>query len=172
MKQGKKKTQQVPIAWISAVAAVLLWLIATWFEDDARWLPTASESTPELVAAPIRSDTPVRVNTDALSCQQTEEDMVGRVAESQYCTTDDDCTLFDYGYPIQCLTSVSKSEITALRLAYRRYEENCAYRVYYDCPSGDMQREAVCRNNRCEVDLVSIEPPEAETLRHLGIKDL
>ena len=100
------------------------------------------------------------------------EELVARGAGSQYCQTDEDCTLFDFGYPIQCLTSVSKSEITALRTAYRRYEDSCAYRVYYDCPSGDMEREAVCRSNRCEVDLVSMEPPEAETLRHLGLKDL
>lgn len=172
MKRNDKSSHQVPIAWISAAAAVLLWLVATWFEDDARWLPTVPEAEPAVAAGPVRSDTPVRTNTDALSCQQTEEELVDQVAGSQYCQTDEDCTLFDFGYPIQCLTSVSKSEITALRTAYRRYEDSCAYRVYYDCPSGDMEREAVCRSNRCEVDLVSMEPPEAETLRHLGLKDL
>jgi hypothetical protein len=93
------------------------------------------------------------------------------VQEAQYCTTDDDCTLFDYGYPIQCLTSVAKSENTSLRLEYRNYEQSCAYRVYYDCPSGDMERQAVCNDNRCEVDLVSIDPLKDETLQHLGIKN-
>ena len=168
----KSSKQQLPVAWISAAAAVVLWLVATWFEDDARWLPDVAESSPAFAVPAPRVDTPLRTNTDALSCQQTEEALVERVAESQYCSTDDDCTLFDYGYPIQCLTSVSKTEITSLRLAYRRYEDNCAYRVYYDCPSGDMERQAVCRNNRCEVELVSIDPLESETLQHLGIKEL
>jgi hypothetical protein len=67
------------------------------------------------------------------------------------------------------MTSVAKAEITSLRLAYRVYERSCAYRVYYDCPSGSMDRQAVCRNNRCAVDLVSNEPLKDETLRHLGI---
>ena len=45
----------------------VLWLVATWFEDDARWLPAMPEATPELAAQPIRGDTPVRTNTDTLS---------------------------------------------------------------------------------------------------------
>jgi hypothetical protein len=167
-----RKNQHFPIAWISAAVAVLLWLVASWFEDDTRWLPDVPEATQALAVPSPRDDTPLRTNTDALSCQQTEESLIDRVRSSQYCATDDDCTLFDYGYPIQCLTSVSKTEITALRRAYRHYEDSCAYRVYYDCPSGEMERQAVCRSNRCEVELVSIDPLEAETLQHLGIKDL
>ena len=97
--------------------------------------------------------------------------MVRRVEEARYCTTDDDCTLFDYGYPIQCMTSVARSEITALRLQYRRYEESCEYRVYYDCPSGSLERQAVCRQNRCGVKLADIDPLKDATLQHLGIKD-
>jgi hypothetical protein len=106
-----------------------------------------------------------------MSCEQAEAGMVAMVDEARYCTTDDDCTLFDYGYPIQCLTSVNRAQITALRQEYRRYEASCSYRVYYDCPSGEMQREAVCRNNRCAVDLVTDELLKDQTLRHLGIQD-
>ena len=166
------KPSSYPIILISIAIAVLFVLVATWFEDDARWLPASSEGTFDTGMSATRRDSPLRVNTDALSCQQEEATLVEQVASAQYCSTDDDCTLFDYGYPIQCLTSVSREEITALRLAYRRYEQSCAYRVYYDCPSGEMERQAVCRNNRCEVDLVSIDPPEDQTLQHLGIKDL
>jgi len=144
---------------------------ATLFEDDSRWLPDVPEETIDTSLSTPRADTPVRVNTDALSCEQAEAEMVAMVDEARFCTTDDDCTLFDYGYPIQCLTSVSRQQITTLRLEYRRYEASCSYRVYYDCPSGEMEREAVCRNNRCEVELVTDEMLKDLTLRHLGIQD-
>ncbi len=157
---------------LSVALAVTLWLAATWFEDDARWLPKDRAEPAGLALEAPRTDTPLRVNTDALSCQQVEAQLVNDVESSQYCATDDDCTLFDYGYPIQCMTSVSKSEITSLRIAYRDYEQSCAYRVYYDCPSGNMERRAVCLDNRCEVKLVTIDPPRDETLQYLGIREM
>ena len=165
-----RHSKSYPVAWISAAVAVLLWLVATWFEDDARWLPPEAAMAVNPTIETPRTDTPLRINTDALSCEQAETTLVGKVEDAQYCSTDDDCTLFDYGYPIQCLTSVAKTEITTLRLEYRRYEQSCAYRVYYDCPSGEMERQAICRNNRCEVELVGTDPLEAETLQHLGIE--
>ncbi len=166
------KPSSYPTVLLSVALAVTLWLAATWFEDDARWLPKEPVAAAELALEAPRADTALRVNTDAMSCQQVEAELVSEVASSQYCASDDDCTLFDYGYPIQCMTSVAKSEITALRLAYRNYEQSCAYRVYYDCPSGTMERQAVCRNNRCDVELVTIDPLKDATLQHLGIKDL
>jgi hypothetical protein len=166
------KTSSYRTGLISVSAAVFLWLVATWFEDDSRWLPVSGTEAIETNLQSTRSDSPVRVNTDVLSCEQAETGLETRVGSSRYCVADDDCTLFDYGYPIQCLTSVAKSEITALRLEYRRYEQSCAYRVYYDCPSGEMARLAVCRNNRCEVELATIDPLQEETLQHLGIENL
>lgn len=165
------KPSSLSTALLSVAAAVVLWLVATWFEDDTRWLPPQSSGRTEPVAAAPRADTPVRTNTDLLSCEQAEAALVRKVDSAQHCATDDDCTLFDYGYPIQCLTSVSRDEITALRLEYRNYESSCAYRVYFDCPSGEMHRQPVCRNNRCGVELVTNELLQDETLRHLGIKD-
>ena len=166
------KSSSNPTVLISVVLAVLLWFAATLFEEDARWLPEVPEQAFETTMASPRQDTPVRLNTDELSCESAEANMVEMVSSAQYCATDDDCTLFDYGYPIQCMTSVAKSEISMLRLEYRRYEASCAYRVYYDCPTGPMEREAVCRNNRCEVELVTDEVLQDQTLRHLGIQDL
>ncbi|MDZ7644207.1 MAG: hypothetical protein U5K76_08370 [Woeseiaceae bacterium] len=93
------------------------------------------------------------------------------VADSRSCETDDDCTIFDYGYPIQCLTSVAKSEITRLRLQYREYEADCEFRVYYDCPSEPMERKPVCRNNRCEVELQTHDLLRDETFEYLGIDE-
>jgi hypothetical protein len=165
------KSSSNPTILLSVVLAVVLWFGATWFEDDSRWLPDEPTEAVDLSLETARPDTPLRVNTDELSCQQVEADLVSSVDASQYCSTDDDCTLFDYGYPIQCMTSVSKAEITALRAAYRNYEESCAYRVYYDCPSGAMERQAVCRNNRCAVELLTLDPLKDATLQHLGIKD-
>ena len=166
------KSSSNPTVLISVVLAVLFWFAATLFEDESRWLPDLPEQTFETTMAAPRPDTPVRLNTDELSCESAEANMIEMVSNSQYCSTDDDCTLFDYGYPIQCMTSVAKSGISALRLEYRRYEASCAYRVYYDCPTGPMEREAVCRNNRCEVELVTDEMLQDQTLRHLGIQDL
>jgi hypothetical protein len=108
--------------------------------------------------------------TDVLSCEQSETILDEVVAAARYCSSDDDCTLFDFGYPIQCMTSVSKEQITALRIAYRRDENSCLYRVYYDCPSGEMERMPICRNNRCEVELTTTDPLQDATLQYLGIK--
>lgn len=166
------KLSSLQVGAISFFAATILWLIATLFEDDSRWQLSNSGPGVATDLSSTRSDTPVRTATDVLSCQQSEALLQTSVDGARYCSTDDDCTLFDYGYPIQCMTSVSKSEITALRLQYRRYEQSCAYRVYYDCPSGDMDRVPVCRNSRCEVELETIQPLQDETLQHLGLKDL
>jgi len=157
---------------VSIVVAVGLWLAATLLEGDDRWLPAEPGQAVDSRLSTPRRDTPLRTNTDSLSCQRVEEGLVEQVGAAQYCATDGDCTLFDFGYPIQCMTSVAKAEITALRLAYREYERSCAYRVYYDCPTGPMQRQAVCRNNRCEVELIGNEPLKDETLQHLGIKQM
>lgn len=165
------KPSSYPTVLISVIAAIVLWLAATWFEDDARWLPQEVANQFDATVAVPRRDTPVRIATDVLSCSQAEATLKAKVDDAQYCASDDDCTLFDYGYPIQCLTSVAKSEISALRIEYRNYENSCAYRVYYDCPSGEMERQAVCRSNRCAVDLISNDPLQDMTLQHLGITD-
>ncbi len=156
---------------ISVLAAVILWLVATWFEDDSRWLPAESTRQVETQLHAPRADTPVKTGTDVLSCENSEALLIDDVAAARYCSSNDDCTLFDYGYPIQCMTSVSREQITSLRMAYRRYESSCSYRVYYDCPSGEMERVPVCQNNRCEVELRSSDPLQDATLQHLGIKD-
>lgn len=165
------KSSSYQTVLISVVAAVVLWLVATWFEDDSRWLPPEVVNQIDASIEKPRQDTPLRVATDVLSCSQAESNLQTKVDNARYCTIDDDCTLFDYGYPIQCLTSVSIQEVSSLRMEYRKYEDSCAYRVYYDCPSGNMEREAVCRNNRCTVELVSNDPLQDETLQYLGIKD-
>lgn len=157
-------------ALISVLAALVLWSVANLFEDDTRWTDLVDRSAPGLPEQQRRTDSTVKTNTSVASCEQAEEILRQRVGSAQYCVNDDDCTLFDYGYPIQCLTSVAKSEITALRLEYRNYEQSCAYRVYYDCPSGPAEREAVCHENRCEVELVTIDLLKDETLRYLGIE--
>ncbi len=156
-------------ALISISAAVVLWLIATWLEGDTPWLIPTPEAGTGFSNAEVRLDTPVQIKPDLAGCEQAEDALRQKVDDAQYCSTDDDCTLFDYGYPIECLTSVAKTEITALRLEYRNYEQSCAYRVYYDCPTGDMERQAVCRSNRCAVELQSTEVLEEETRDYLGL---
>lgn len=157
-------------ATISGIVAIVLFSIASWFEDDERWTELAVTETPDMSMSQARDDTAVRVNTGVASCAQAEDDLRRKVESAQYCATDDDCTLFDYGYPIQCMTSVAKVEITPLRLEYRKYEASCAYRVYYDCPSGNAERQAVCRNNHCEVELLTIDLLKDQTLDYLGIE--
>lgn len=157
-------------ALISVSLALVLWLIANRFEDESRWLPVEQSAQPDLTMVQPRVDTPVQTNENAANCELAEDALRKKVAGAQNCSTDYDCTVADYGYPIQCLTSVAKSEISALRLEYRNYERNCAFRVYYDCPSGSADRQAVCRNNRCEVELVTTDLLQDETLEYLGIE--
>ncbi len=164
--------KQLPYATalISISVAVALWLIATWLEGDSpRLVPRPGEGT-GFVNSEVRPDTPVQVTPDLNRCEQVEDALRHKVDDAQICSTDDDCTLFDYGYPIQCLTSVAKTEITALRLEFRNYGERCENRLYYDCPTGSMERQAVCRNNRCAVELQSTEFLEDETLDYLGLE--
>jgi hypothetical protein len=156
-------------ALISVAVAVALWLIASMLEGDAPWLTPSPDSASPAATGQVRPDTPVQVSPDNAGCEQAEDALRAKVDDAQYCSSDDDCTLFDYGYPIQCLTSVAKNEITALRLEYRNYEQSCAYRVYYDCPTGRMERQAICRNNRCAVELQSNDILEEETLDYLGL---
>jgi hypothetical protein len=155
---------------ISVLAAVALWFVANLFEDDSRWTGLVEKESPEINSQQRRPDTSVRPNTSQANCVQAEDAMRRAVSDAQYCSNDDECTLFDYGYPIQCMTSVAKSRITTLRLEYRNYEQSCAYRVYYDCPSGDSQRAAVCRNNRCEVEILSMDQLQDDTLKYLRIE--
>ncbi|RLA22120.1 MAG: hypothetical protein DRQ63_13080 [Gammaproteobacteria bacterium] len=157
-------------ALISISLAVILWFIATRFEDESRWQPMQEGTPPDPAMQQPGKDTPVQTTQNIVNCEQAEDDLRQKVEGARSCSTDDDCTVADYGYPIQCLTSVAKSEITSLRLEYRNYEKNCAFRVYYDCPSGQARRQAVCRNNRCEVDLVTTDLLQEETLEYLGIE--
>ena len=158
-------------ASISIVVAVTLFLVASWFEDDSRWLPDEPPNALSTTADTPRDDSPLRTTNIAGGCDRAEAMLIEKVDEAQSCSSDDECTLFDYGYPIQCLTSVSKLHITALRLQYRQYEDSCPFRVYYDCPTGSMERVPVCRNKRCAVDLVTPEILQDETLDHLGIRE-
>jgi len=160
----------ISVTLLSVVVAVVLWYVATLLERDRSWLDTTERSTAAQAFGPKAEETPVLGGVAALDCQSTERELQAQVDDSRYCTTDDDCTIFDFGYPIQCMTSVSKDEITALRLEYRKYEASCAYRVYYDCPSAPAERVPVCRNSRCEVALETNEFLKRETLEHLGIK--
>lgn len=119
--------------------------------------PTAAATVPAHPALP--------------ECKDTEDSLRERVETARHCDTDSDCTLFDFGYPIECMTSVAKSEITALRLEYRKYEQSCDFRVYYDCPAEPMQRRAVCHEQRCTVSLETIDTLRDETLEYLGIDE-
>lgn len=159
----------MPVLLISVVLAVVLWYVATLLEGDryAALKPPAASPPPQFGRQ--QSDSPVHGGAAALRCERSEQGIQRQVDASRYCSTDDDCTIFDFGYPIQCLTSVAKSEITHLRLAFENYQKDCAFRVYYDCPAEPLEREAVCRNNRCEVELRTLDQLREMTLRHLGI---
>jgi len=168
-KNRRTGRQALSTATISIVLAVALFAVASMFEGESR-----RESTPGRMPEmnPVRDSRlrgPVRTIDDSAGCERTENELQSNVEQSRYCNTDDDCTIFDFGYPIQCLTSVAKSDVTALRLAYRQYEASCKFRVYYDCPSGESERRAVCRSNRCEVELMTLDGLKEATLEHLGI---
>ncbi|ANO51804.1 hypothetical protein [Woeseia oceani] len=157
---------------ISVLAAVILWYLATVLEDDGRWLEPAPKTEATTSFGRQIDESPLYGGAAALRCQEAERQMQTLVDESRMCESDSDCTIFDYGYPIQCLTSVANSSITALRVKYRDYESKCEFRVYYDCPAEPLERHPVCRNNRCEVELRTLDYLRDETLQHLGIEDV
>jgi hypothetical protein len=151
---------------ISIVIATVLFAVASYFDSpppplfdpdvNAEWIPD------------VRPDTAVRDEQSTQSCQKAEDRLLAAVDAAQACEVDDDCTLLDYGYPIQCMTSIAQDAVTAVRLEFREYENSCPYRVYYDCPSEPMQRVPVCRNNRCEVELQRHEQLKRLTLDYIN----
>lgn len=139
----------INILRLSAVVAVGLWLLATLGEMLLRPPPPPAPAVSEGPAEPAREPAPAA----PASCPAVEDNLEALVTESRGCETDDDCTLFDYGYPIDCMTSVAKSAIPGLRTAYKQYDESCEHRLFYDCPTEPFVRVPVCRNQRCTVEL-------------------
>lgn len=153
------------VAWLLAI--LLLWFMIRIDGSNPSWLQI--ETSKRSAAATAKPNVLPDANRITLSCDDTEKHLRERLDTARNCTADSDCTLFDFGYPIDCMTSVAKSEITDLRIEYRNYEESCEYRVYFDCPSEPMRRRAVCRENRCTVALEANDALEEETLDYLGI---
>ncbi|HEX9853494.1 MAG TPA: hypothetical protein VGA68_10790 [Woeseiaceae bacterium] len=156
--------------WLALALALGLFLIANHFDDSSRWQPRELSRTSLNPPRESGLRGPVRTEQSSGGCDAAESEMLRTVENSRNCATDDDCTLFDYGYPIQCMTSVSNSEITALRRQYGQYEASCRFRVYYDCDIEGAQRRAVCRSDRCTVELETLDLLKDETLHHLGIE--
>lgn len=152
----------VNVLRVSAVVAVGLWLVATLGEMVLRPPPPPERPVAEADSAlePRQGAAPAL----PASCPAVEENVETLVGESRGCQTDEDCTLFDYGYPIDCMTSVAKSAVPALRAAYRQYDESCEHRLFYDCPTEPFVRIPVCRNNRCTVELFGNGGPEGRSL--------
>lgn len=141
----------VNVLRVSALVAVGLWLAATLGEMMLR--PPPPPEQPAAATAPAADPAQGAAPALPASCPAVEDNLETLVGESRDCRTDEDCTLFDYGYPIDCMTSVAKSAVPALRAAYRQYDESCEHRLFYDCPTEPFVRIPVCRNNRCTVEL-------------------
>ena len=153
---------------ISLVIAVVLFTVATLIEGERpepELLP--EERTPQMITQ-VRRDTQIRDERAVKPCTDAEAELRASVEAAQVCEVDEDCTIFDYGYPIQCMTAVAQSEISSLREQYREYDQSCSYRVYYDCPAEPLQRHPVCRNNRCTVELRTLDLKEL-TFDHIGV---
>jgi len=153
-------------ALLSAALAAALWFIASWLQPDAQWpLPDRSAG----ISAPGET-MPARqmaIPDEAENCETVENELRETLGRSKSCSADADCAIFDYGYPIECLTSVARSQIPSLRKEFQRYHQSCEYRVYFDCPTGEMRREPVCRSNQCTVELVAPDSLTEDTLKHL-----
>ncbi|MGH8223609.1 MAG: hypothetical protein ACREQZ_11610 [Woeseiaceae bacterium] len=155
---------------ISVVVAVVLFLIANHFDTREPWQPGPERDLSFKPAGSPSLAGPVQTLWSASDCDRAEQDVFAAVESAQHCETDEDCTVFDWGYPIQCLTAVNAGDIPALRQTYSVYQANCNYRVYYDCPTGNHERVAACRNARCVVELQSPDRLTEETLRQLSIE--
>ena len=155
---------------VSVLVAVGLFVVASYFEDDARWQLPGTDGPETAMASRTYFESPLQTISASENCEQSERDLVRSVDAARACQVDDDCTIFDFGYPIQCLTSVARTDITALRLEYRRYQASCDFRVYYDCPSGHLDRQPVCRENKGSVELRGADELKEQTLDYLGIE--
>lgn len=158
-------------AWLPfAVAlAVALWLLGTLLDNRLR--PPEPPSSADV--APVEDDRagdapPASGARPPLSCEASEERLKRMIDGARSCNVDDDCTLFDYGYPLDCMTSIAKQEIPALRDEYRDYDESCEFRVFYDCPTDPYVRLALCRNNRCVVELDRRDDLQDSTLEQMN----
>jgi hypothetical protein len=161
--------QKLTSAWVpvSVIIAVVLWFLATTLENRLR-APEPAPS-PGGVSENERAERPPP-ETDAagaMSCEASESRLKGIIDNSRMCTSDDDCTLFDYGYPMDCMTSVATSQVPLLREEYEKYGAACEFRVFYDCPTEPYVRLALCRNNRCVVELDRLDSPEDFTQEQL-----
>ena len=153
----------IPASVLPLAGALLLVLIIKAQFDDPGWPKMEGDEAPATDA----SSSVVKPEAPAASCQATEDALRERIDQARACSTNSDCTLFDFGYPIECMTSVAKSEITALRLEFSDYEQHCEFRVYYDCPTEPMRRRAVCEQNRCTVRLQGTDALEEQTREYL-----
>lgn len=151
---------------VSVAVAVMLWLLATALE---RRLELGNEAPLPAEREPVVQEQPVGERaTTPPGCEATETRLSQVIAGARACEVDDDCTLFDYGYPMDCMTSVSKSQVPLLREEYRRYDEACDFRVFYDCPTEPYVRLPLCRNNRCVVELDTRHDLQESTLDQLN----
>ena len=148
--------------------AVILFSVATWIEGERP--PPALPEREVTFDTTVRPDSAIRDDVAEQSCREAETGLIARVDAAQSCEVDADCIIFDYGYPVQCLTSVASSEISALRIEYRNYEQSCSFRVYYDCPSDPLERVPVCRNSRCAVELRTLDILKDRTYDHIGVR--
>lgn len=157
------------LLYVSSAIAVVLWLLATLLQVGLRPDVPVPAPQPEPAQESTRQASPPvreRLSSQA-ACTQAESEIRSIVSEARQCTTDDDCTLFDYGYPIDCMTSVANSEIVTLREGFRKYGEECEHRVFYDCPTEPFVRLPVCQSGRCEVELVDPRSLQDATLEEL-----
>lgn len=155
---------------LSIALAVILWFLATLLENRLQ----PPEAIPQDVQAsgdPVVDAGDPAGGSDRndgepqeMSCQESEDRLKLVIEGARSCNVDDDCTLFDYGYPLDCLSSVAKEQIPALREEYRRYGAACQHRVFYDCPTEPFVRLALCRNKRCVVELDRRDDLEDTTL--------
>jgi hypothetical protein len=161
-------------SWVLPAAglAVVLWLLATMLENRLQapeQMPAGNEAgVPERTGDAVPSPDGADGVVGSMSCQETEDRLKLFIERARSCNVDDDCTLFDYGYPLDCMTSVAKDQVPGLRQEYRRYDESCEHRVFYDCPTEPYVRLAVCRNNRCIVELDRRDDLEEATLDRLN----
>jgi hypothetical protein len=152
----------------SVAIAVGLWALATFVQIRLQ----APVPAPPPRGGPGQESVEARIPAGGggqlRSCQDSENRLKLVIDGARSCNVDDDCTLFDYGYPLDCMTSVAKSQIPLLREEYRLYDESCEHRVFYDCPSEPFVRLALCRDNRCIVELDRRDDLEDATLDRLN----
>lgn len=92
----------------------------------------------------------VGTSLDKKSCNELENDIHKKIEDANYCATDADCAIAQFGVcPFGCYNFVNKNaDTSAIKNLLGAYTSRCKACIY-KCTSPPAPEEIYCRNNKC-----------------------